>query len=62
MNLPIKYPQYPAKIYEFKVNNRSTKESCEICSKLTTKTPGRRQWRFSGVFIVNFQHISHLFL
>ena len=26
------------------------------------KTPERRQWRGSGIFIVNFEHISHLFL
>ena len=32
----------------------------EICSKLTIKTPERRQWRCSSVFIVNFEHISHL--
>ena len=25
-------------------------------------TPERRQWRDSGVFIVNFEHISHLVL
>ena len=25
-------------------------------------TPERRYWRRSGVFIVNFEHISHLFL
>ena len=61
MNLAIKYPQYLANNYEFKVNNRGTKERCEICSKLTAKTPDRRQWRCSGVFIVNFQHILHLF-
>ena len=36
------------------------KKRCEICSKLTTKTPERHQWRYSGVFIVNFEHISHL--
>ena len=30
--------------------------------KLTIKTPERRQWRLSGVFIVNFEHISHLVL
>ena len=30
--------------------------------KLTIKTPERRQWRRSGVFIVNFEHTSHLFL
>ena len=34
----------------------------KICSKLTIKTPERRQWRCSGVFIVNFEHISHLVL
>ena len=28
--------------------------------KVTIKTPERRQWRFSGVFIINFEHISHL--
>ena len=26
------------------------------------KTPGKRQWHSSGVFIVNFEDISHLFL
>ena len=35
-------------------------QGCEICSKLTIKTPKRRQWRRFGVFIVNFEHISHL--
>ena len=32
-----------------------------MCSKLTIKTPERRRRR-SGVFIVNFEHISHLVL
>ena len=32
------------------------------CSKLTIKTPERRQWRRSGVFIGNLEHILHLFL
>ena len=49
----------PAGIYLFKVNNRNTKARCEICSKLTIKTPERRHWRCSGFFIVNFEHISH---
>ena len=31
-----------------------------MCSKLTIKTPKRRHWRCFGVFIVNFEHISHL--
>ena len=44
----------------FKVNNRNTRTRYEICSKLTTKTLERRQWRRSGVVIVNFEHISHL--
>ena len=30
------------------------------CSKLTIKTPVRRHWRRSDVFIVNLEHISHL--
>ena len=40
------------------VNNRNIRKRCEICSKLTIKTP----WRRSGVFIVHFEHISHLVL
>ena len=35
---------------------------CEICSKLTIKTPEQRQWRRSGAFIVNFEQISHIVL
>ena len=31
-----------------------------MCLKLTIKTPERRQRRRFGVFIVNFEHISHL--
>ena len=52
----------PAGIYLLKVNNRNTRTRCEICSKLTINTPERRYWRRSGVFIVNFEHISHLAL
>ena len=32
----------PAGIYLLKVNNRNTRTRCEICSKLTIKTPERR--------------------
>ena len=46
----------------FKVNNRNSRTICEICSKLTMKTQERCHWRRSGVFIVNFEHISHLIL
>ena len=31
----------------FKVTNRNSKTRCEICSKLTIKTPQRRQLDFS---------------
>ena len=57
-----KISSYPIDIYMFKVNNRHTRTRCEICSKLTIKTPERRHWRHSGVFIVNFEHISHFVL
>ena len=52
----------PTNIYLFKLNNRNTRKRCEICSKLTIKTTARRPWRRSGVFIVNFKYIPHLFL
>ena len=37
-------------------------QSCEICTKLTLKTPERRHQRRSGVFVVNFEQISHIAL
>ena len=48
--------------YMLKVNKTITGARCEICSKLTVKTPEGRNWRHSGVFIVNLEHISHLVL
>ena len=57
-----KYGSYPANIYLFKVKNRSTKNRCEICSNLIIKTLERCHWRRSGVFMVNFENISHFFL
>ena len=53
---------FPVKIYLLKVNNRDTTKRCKISSKLIIKTPERRHWRRSNVFIVNFEHNSHLFL
>ena len=53
--------QFTAGIYLLKVNDRNTETRCEICSKLTIKTTERRRRR-SGVFTVNFEHISHLIL
>ena len=49
-------------IYLLKVNNRDTRTRCEICFKLTIKTPEPSQWRRCNVIIVNFEHISHLVL
>ena len=34
----------PAGNYMFKVNNRNTRTRCEICAKLTIKTPERRHY------------------
>ena len=48
---------FPANIYLLKVCNRNTRKRCEICSKIAMKTSRR-----SGVFIVNFKYILHLFL
>ena len=42
----------PANIYLFKVNNRNTKKRCEFYSNSIR----------SAVYIVNFEHIPHLFL
>ena len=35
---------FPAGNYMFKVNNRNTRTKCEICSKLTIKTPESHHW------------------
>ena len=51
---PKKNPNNPVDIYLLKGNNRNTRVRCEICSKLTIKTPERRHWCRFGVFIVNF--------
>ena len=48
----------PGNMWLFKVRNRNTRKRCEIYSKLTIKTPERRQWRRSGTFIVDFFIIS----
>ena len=53
---------HPAGNYMFKIDNRNTRTSSEVCPKLTIKTPKLQHWRCSGVFIVNFENISHLVL
>ena len=44
----------PANICLLKVTNNNRKRF-EICSNVTIKTPKRRYWRHSGVFIVTFE-------
>ena len=51
---------HPVGIYLFKFNNENTRIICEIYSQLTIKTPDRRHWRRSDVFIVKFENISQL--
>ena len=53
---------FPAGIYLLKVINRNTRTRCEIWSKLLVKTPERWHWRRSSIFILNFEHTSHLAL
>ena len=54
--------KYPVNIFLLKINNINTRKRCEICLKLTIKTPGRCHWRRSGVFNVTFEHVSRLLL
>ena len=51
-----------AGIYFPKDNNGNTRAICEICSKLTIKTPERCHWRSFGVLNSNFEHVLDLFL
>ena len=53
------WKKYSARKYTLKVNDKNTKK-CVKCLKLTTATPERRQWRRSGVLIVNLS-IFHSF-
>ena len=62
VNIPQSLPGIPASICLLKNNNRHTRTSSEICSRLTIKTLEQCQWRCSGVFNVNFEHISQLVL
>ena len=61
-NLQSELERIPANIYLFKVNNINNRKRSEICSKLTIKTPETTSMTSSGVFIRNFEHISHLLL
>ena len=52
----------PANNYIFKFSNRNFRKRCEMRSKLRLKTPERRHWHPSHVFIVNFEHFFFMFL
>ena len=47
----------PTGIYLCLVINGNTKKTCEICSKLTIKTPKQRQWR-PGISIVDLEQVN----
>ena len=58
---------YPASKYMLKVNYRNTRKRCEICSKLTIKTPKTMLLTyeletcftpFSTVFIDDFEQVN----
>ena len=51
---------FSASIFSIKVINVNTKIMSEICSKFTIKKPEWRHWCHSGVYIVNFEQISHI--
>ena len=48
----------PAKIFLFKANDGNTRTICEICSKLTIRTPQQRHLRRSGVSIVDGEQVN----
>ena len=50
-----------AGIYLLKINDRNTRTICEICSKLTKKTPERCQWPMT-LFFELVLHLNLLFL
>ena len=54
----------PIGIHLLKARTKHTRceTKCEVGSKLSIKAPERRHWHCSDVFIVNFEHVSHLVL
>ena len=57
------YDRHSQPVINFsKLTVETLEEGVKLYSKLTIKTPEQRHWRRSGVFIVNFEHISHLVL
>ena len=68
LEIPLRKNSFPAGIYLFKINNRNTRTRCEICLKLTIKTPERHPCSThmftpyftpcSSVSIVNFEQVN----
>ena len=58
INNNITQEKVPREAFTYSKSNLETLKKCEICSKLIIKTPEQ----ISTVFIVNFGHISYLFL
>ena len=59
MSLTFNFNTLLVGISMFKVKKKNTGIRCEICSKLTIKTPERRQFAIS---IFNSEHVLHLVL
>ena len=58
VNLSFHLSFFSVNIYLLKFNNRNTRKRCKISSKL--KNIRMTSWRRSGVFSLNFKHISLL--
>lgn len=57
------YVQFPNQQYLLVQRyNRNTKRGCEICSKFTIKAQERCRRSHSGVFIADFELVSHIVL
>ena len=56
-----KFFSFPGKIYLFKCNNRNTRKRYDIVTTLMTSLI-KTLMTSSGIFIVNFEHMSQLFL
>ena len=48
----------PSRHLIVQVNNGNTRTMCEVCSKLTIKTPEHSQFSHSDVFIINFEQMN----
>ena len=56
--LNLNFKPFLANIYLFNVNNRTIGKGCEICLKLTLKTPERRHWRKLWTYFTTFSSAS----